>query len=96
MSSDPTATPTSSRDRTEAGEWFAIGAGVLVVALVLAGAAWTGAEGDARVVVAAFAAVAGIAGFLLLVVGAVITGTTIALRAERARLERERSTSQTD
>lgn len=96
MSSEPTETPTSSRDRTEASDWFAIGGFVLLVAILLAGTGWTSAQGEAQVALLALAAVAGIAGFLLLVVGAVVTGTTIALRAERARLERERSTSQTD
>ncbi len=96
MSSEPTATPSPSRDRTEANDWLALGGFVLLVAVLLAGTGWTNAEGDALVALLALGAVCAICGFLLLVVGAVITGTTIALRAEHARLERERSAPQTD
>ncbi|WP_019145926.1 hypothetical protein [Aeromicrobium massiliense] len=87
MTSEPTASPAPSRDRTEANEWFAIGGFVLLVAVLLAGTGWTNAEGGALVALLALGAVAAVCGFLLLVVGAVIAGTTIALRAERARLE---------
>ncbi|TCI96026.1 hypothetical protein [Aeromicrobium sp. IC_218] len=96
MSSEPTTTHAPSRDRTEAGDWLAIGGFVLLVAVLLAGTGWTSAEGDARAALVALGAVTAIAGFLLLVVGAVIAGTTIALRTERARLEQERSAPQAD
>lgn len=93
MSSEPTAT----RDRTEALEWYVIGWVTVLLALFVGGVAWS-VDGGAGAVVGWLVA----AGLMLLVgevclmVGATITGTTIALRAEHARRERERSAPRAD
>jgi uncharacterized integral membrane protein len=94
--SNETASTTAPGDRTEAGEWFAIGGFVLLVALLLAGTGWSRAEDEALVALLALGGVAAICGLGCLMVGAVVTGTTIALRAEHARLEQERSAQQAD
>lgn len=97
MSSEPTASPAPSRDRTEAVEWYAIGWGAVVVALFVAGIAWSASdEGSSVVGWLVAAGLVLLVGAVCLMVGAVITGTTIALRAERARWEQERSAPRTD
>lgn len=88
MSSDVVpAAGTPERTRTEAGQWYGIAVVGLVVAAFLAVVALTvDGVGERAQVVWLLAAVAlGLVSLTCLMVGAVITGTTIALRAERAR-----------
>lgn len=97
MSSEPTLSSTPSRDRTEAAEWYALGAGAVVVALLVGAAGSSSAdEGGSVVGWLVAAGLVLLVALVCLVVGAVITGTTIALRAEHARVQRERPAPRAD
>lgn len=97
MTSEPTASSAPSRDRTEAAEWYGIGGGIVLMALFVGGIAWSASdEGSSVVGWLVAAGVVLLVGAVCLMVGAVITGTTIALRAERARWEQELSAPQAD